>query len=189
MTKETSTPSVLTAKQNLLFGATLFSSFLIILPAMAGRLSNGRTTFNSPPRLVRAATSFVSADSPATYHFTLAIPQNAGESLGAVTVSQRENLDLVSFDLTRTHAFLGDSFAGGSEIPLARTDSQQSDKPGQAAIAFDPPVPPGKTVTVALRAKHNPSEGTYLFGVTAFPAGEERAGKFLGYGRLHFVAK
>jgi len=188
MAKQASARSILTAKRNLALGATL-SGFLVTLPAIAVQLSNGQTAFNYPPRLVRAATSFISADTPATYHFTLAIPKNAGEPLKAVTVSQRENLDPVSFDPSRSHAFLGDSFAGGSEVTLARIDGEQSNKPGEATIAFDPPVLPGSTVTVALRAKRNLSEGTYLFGVTAFPAGENSSGKFLGYGRLHFVAR
>lgn len=28
--------------------------------------------------------------------------------------------------------------------------------------------------------------GVYLFGVTAFPAGEKSHGQFIGFGRLHF---
>nr|WP_199755917.1 DUF2808 domain-containing protein [Chroococcidiopsis cubana] len=48
---------------------------------------------------------------------------------------------------------------------------------------------PGTTVTVALRAKRNPSGGIYLFGVTAFPTGEKSSGQFLGYGRLHFGSR
>ena len=71
-------------------------------------------------------------------------------------------------------------------MPLASIGGEQPNKPGEATIAFDPPVSPGTTVTVALRAKRNPSGGVYLFGVTAFPAGERSWGQFLGYGRLHF---
>jgi hypothetical protein len=185
MAKEKSVHSILTATRNLAIGA-IFSGSLVTLPAIAVQFSNGQTAFNYPPRLVRAATSFRSANTPATYHFTLAIPENAGEPLGAVTISQRENLDTISFDPSRSRAFLGNSFAGGPEVSLASIGREYPNKPGEATIVFDPPVPPGTKLTVALRAKSNPSGGVYLFGVTAFPDGEDSSGQFLGYGRLHF---
>lgn len=188
MAKEKSVRSILTAKRNLVIGAILSGS-LATLPAMAVQLGNGQIAFNYPPRLVRAATSFRSANTPATYHFTLAIPENAGEPLGAVTISQRENLDTTSFDPSRRRAFLGNSFAGGSEVSLAGIGGEQPNKPGEATVVFDPPVPPGTTVTVALGTKRNPSGGIYLFGVTAFPAREDSSGQFLGYGRLHFGSR
>ncbi|MDV2994487.1 MAG: hypothetical protein N4J56_004141 [Chroococcidiopsis sp. SAG 2025] len=187
MNKQISARNILT-KRNLAIGAILSSS-LISLPVMAVQLGNGQTAFNYPPHLVRATTSYKSPHMSATYYFTLAIPQNAGEPLGAVTISQRQNSDTISFDPSRSRAFLGDRFARGSEIPLASIGGEQPNKPGEATIAFDPPVPPGNTVTVALRAKRNPNGGIYLFGVTAFPAGEKSSGQFLGYGRLHFGSR
>jgi len=188
MTKQTSARNILTAKRNLAIGAILSGS-LISLPVMAVQLGNGQIAFNYPPRLVRATTSYKSPHTPATYYFTLAIPQNAGEPLGAVTISQRENSDTISFDPSRSRAFLGNRFVRDSEIPLASIGGEQPNKPGEATIAFDPPVPPGNTVTVALRAKRNPSGGVYLFGVKAFPDGENSSGQFLGYGRLHFGSR
>ncbi|MDZ4877634.1 MAG: hypothetical protein CLLPBCKN_007069 [Chroococcidiopsis cubana SAG 39.79] len=74
-------------------------------------------------------------------------------------------------------------------MPLASIGGEQPNKPGEAMIAFDPPVSPGTTVTVALRAESNPDGGIYLFGVTAFPAREKSSGQFLGYGRLHFGSR
>jgi hypothetical protein len=54
-------------------------------------------------------------------------------------------------------------------------------------INFNPPIPPGQTVTVSLRPRQNPIfSGVYLFGITAYPQGEKAYGQFLGYGRLHF---
>lgn len=65
----------------------------------------------------------------------------------------------------------------------------QPAKSGEVTVAFNPPVQPGKTVTVALRAKKNPTGGgIYLFGIKAFPGGENSYGQFLGYGRLHFYS-
>jgi hypothetical protein len=59
--------------------------------------------------------------------------------------------------------------------------------PGEAVVQFDPPVAPGTTVRVSIPAIANPqSGGTYLFGVTAFPAGENSSGQFLGYSQIRF---
>jgi hypothetical protein len=41
-------------------------------------------------------------------------------------------------------------------------------------------------MTIALAAQKNPtSTGVYLFGVTAYPDGENGLEQFLGYGRIH----
>jgi hypothetical protein len=60
-------------------------------------------------------------------------------------------------------------------------------KTRMVSVTFDPPIAPGQTVTVGLRPVRNPNVGgVYLFGVTAFPAGEKVHGQFLGFGRLQF---
>jgi len=42
-------------------------------------------------------------------------------------------------------------------------------------------------VTIGVKPRRNPDfGGVYLFGVTAFPAGEKSRGLYLGAGRLHF---
>ncbi|MGB3642285.1 MAG: DUF2808 domain-containing protein, partial [Rivularia sp. (in: cyanobacteria)] len=70
------------------------------------------------------------------------------------------------------------------KLPLQITE-KRDDK--TVSLTFNPPVEPGKTITIALKQIRNPSsEGVYLFGVTAFPVGEKSHGQFLGYGRLHF---
>jgi hypothetical protein len=69
-------------------------------------------------------------------------------------------------------------------IPLAavRGDS----KPGEVTLMFDTPVEPGKTVTIAVKPKRNPSiGGVYLFGITAYPTGDHSPGLYLGSGRIH----
>ncbi len=169
----------------LLLGS-LLSSLWVSLPATAVRLANGQVYFNHPPRLVEAATSYSGARmSGATYQFTLSLPEDAGEPLQQVVIAQRENLDTVQFDLERSRAFLGRGFRGSPAVPIV--SSTQDPKTGAVTVVFDPPVMPGSTVTVALKAERNPSVGgVYLFGVTAAPAGENSYGQFLGFGRLHF---
>jgi Protein of unknown function (DUF2808) len=170
----------------------------VTFPTLAGQAPNGQTFFERPPVLIRSATSSQSTQLPGTYQFTLQVPKDAVEPLGAVKITQgagvplgdvkitqAENPDLISFDMSRTSAFRGDSFSGGPEVPVAPLGGTQPDSE-EVTEAFDPPVPPGETVTVSLQADRNPNlGGVYLFGVTAYPAGEQSLGQFLGYGRVN----
>lgn len=166
----------------------LLPSFLLALPGVALRLSNGQVFFNHPPQLIRAATSVAQTDvSGATYHFTLKVPEDAGEPLQAVTIAQRQTGDTVVFREGKSRAFAGDSFAGGSNLGLASVGGPQPLGSNEETVVFDSPVLPGSTVTVALKPERNPERaGTYLFGVTAYPVGKNSPGQFLGHGRLHF---
>lgn len=55
-------------------------------------------------------------------------------------------------------------------------------------VTFDPPVPPGAYLRLEVAPVRNPQwDGTYLFAVTAFPRGGDRAmGQNIGTGRLQF---
>lgn len=152
-------------------------------------VNNGRTFFTHAPLLIRAATSSQGTHTPSTYEFTLRVPENAGQPLQAVTIAQAQNGETIRFNPAKSQAFMGQRFAAGPEIPLSQRVATQPDRPGEVTVQFDQPVQPGSTVTVALQAQANPSDGgVYLFGVTAVPAGEMGLGQFLGYGRLHFYS-
>ncbi|NES70342.1 MAG: DUF2808 domain-containing protein [Okeania sp. SIO2D1] len=140
--------------------------------------------FDHSPRLIRSAATFTSPASFATYHFTLEIPDDAGEPLKAVTIEQRENfLEVVKFKENKSGAFLGDSCAGGTELMLDAVGG--SAEPGSVTVVFEEPVAPGKTVTITVKPKRNPSHsGVYLFGITAYPDGEDSLGSYLGSGRI-----
>lgn len=158
-------------------------------PAIAYEVGNGQTVFLKAPRLIRAAATQVSPYSPSTYQFTIHVPKNAGEPLKAVTIAQKTSPERIQFDTNKSKAFIGDSFAGGSPIDLADIGGSQSDD-NSVTIVFDRPVEPGNTVTVSLRALHNPQfGGVYQFGVTAYPIGENSEGLYLGSARLHFLQK
>jgi hypothetical protein len=146
----------------------------------------GQTFFSHPPRLNRAAAFPNTGYVASTYEFTLTVPEDAGQPLKAVTIMQATNAETVKFDVVRSRAFTGRR-AMGSEIQLASVGGNQPSNPGEATIVFDQPVQPGSTITIALAAQRNPiSNGVYLFGVTAYPDGENGLGQFLGYGRLSF---
>lgn len=156
-------------------------------PANAFDLGNGRTAFVKSPVLIRTATSRGTTSSPSRYHFTIEVPEDAGEPLKAVTISPKDNAQNIDFNLTDSNAFAGDSFAGGKSLSLANIGGSQIDGSQDVTFVFDEPVQPGNTVTISLEARQNPrSSGVYLFGVTAFPEGENSPGLYLGSGRLHF---
>lgn len=56
---------------------------------------------------------------------------------------------------------------------------------GETTVIFETPVEPGNTVLIAIKPQRNPSTGgVYLFGVTAYPTGENSSGLYLGSGRI-----
>ncbi|MBD2099922.1 DUF2808 domain-containing protein [Leptolyngbya sp. FACHB-261] len=169
-----------------LSACALLLGTLLPTSALAVRLSSGQVYFDRPPRLLGAATTFNAARVwGATYRFTLAVPEDAGEPLQRVTIAQRENVDEVAFDLDESRAFAGTGFRGRQPFNIASVTEEPASN--AVTVVFDPPVPPGNTVTITLRPDRNPDfGGVYLFGVTAFPAGENSYGQFLGYGRLNF---
>lgn len=143
--------------------------------------------FSNPPQLIRFMASQVGANASSTYEFTLTVPKDAGQPLRAVKVVQAENVETIKFNIGSSRAFTGDRLTTSSEIRLASVGGEQPANSGEVTIVFDQPVQPGSIVTVALAAQRNPNwPGVYLFGVTAYPAGEHGLGQFLGYGRINF---
>jgi hypothetical protein len=152
----------------------------------AVQLQDGTVYFTEPPSLVEAVNTYKDIYVPdVTYYFVVDIPQNAGEPLQQVTLNQHEGVDHIHFNLKKTTVFQGDRSHQGQKLTLKNVTSDP--KTRTVTITFDPPVPPGQTITIALQAWQNPGvEGVYLFGVTAFPPGEKSHSQFLGYGRLQF---
>ncbi|MBW4632921.1 MAG: DUF2808 domain-containing protein [Iphinoe sp. HA4291-MV1] len=164
--------------------------------SQAVQLRDGKVYFVQPPQLVNAVTTYKDTYVwGATYYFTISLPENAGEPLQQITINQREGVDRVRFDLKDTSAFEGTSSNKGQKLALKDVTSDRAErsaftgdrKTKTLSLTFDPPVSPGRIVTIALKPVQNPTvAGVYLFGVTAFPAGEQAHGQFLGYGRLQF---
>lgn len=151
----------------------------------AVELTDGKVYFIQPPRLLKAVTTFKNVNVPgATYYFTINLPKNAGESLQKVKINQHEGFDRIRFDLDDSFAFRGRPSNRGERLALNTTSDRELKT---VSLKFNPPVSPGETVTIALKPVRNPgTEGVYLFGVTAFPRGENSHGQFLGFGRFHF---
>jgi Protein of unknown function (DUF2808) len=97
--------------------------------------------------------------------------------------SLREAPPTRSLSVRRRPAFPTEPFGNGDGVPPAGSDR----KTQTVSLIFDPPISPGRTITIGLKPWQNPTvEGVYLFGVTAFPAGEKAHSQFLGFGRLQF---
>ncbi|MDF5716089.1 MAG: DUF2808 domain-containing protein [Rhizonema sp. NSF051] len=177
--------------------AFLFSTAVACLAAIGGysvgssqavQLQDGTVYFVQPPSLEGAETTYNDIYVwGATYYFTINLPENAGEPLQRVTINQHEGVDRIHYELKDTSA----TERGGSnkKHKLALKDVTNDRKTRTISLTFDPPVPPGRTIKIALKPEQNPTvPGVYLFGVTAFPPGEKSHGQFLGYGRLQFYS-
>lgn len=157
------------------------------LNSSAVKLTNEKTFFMRSPRLIdTAATHKNRNNSFATYYFTIKVPSDAGAALKAIQIKQRKNFDeMITFKPQENRAAMGETFAKEKSLALAAVGGEQ-EPDGTVTVVLAQPVQPGNTVTIGVKPKHNPSMGgVYLFGVTAYPEGENSQGLYLGAGRFH----
>ena len=154
----------------------------------AVKLKDGTVYFVQPPDLINATTTFDNVNMwGATYYFTINVPESAGEPLGRVAITQQEGGDNIRYDLKDTRAFEGTRDRKGTKLSLGEVTRDRETR--TVIVPFNPPVTPGKTITIGLRPVKNPmSSGVYLLGVKAYPVGEKSYGQFIGFGRLHFYS-
>ena len=94
-----------------------------------------------------------------------------------MTISQAGNAGKIQFALDRSQVV-----ANGATVPVSAIGGENSN---EMTIAFARPIAPGSTVTLSFPVERNTgTDGTYLFGVTAYPVGNSDDGLFLGYGRV-----
>ncbi|MDJ0595005.1 MAG: DUF2808 domain-containing protein [Pleurocapsa sp. MO_226.B13] len=168
----------------LALGTTLWGTTIAATKAV--QLADGTVAFAKPPRLLNAITTFRAARAwGAKYYFTLILPPNADEPLQKVTINLRRGADDIDYRLDKTIAAVGTARNRTEEIAIASATFDEETE--TMTVIFAEPISPGTTFTVGLRPKRNPDlGGTYLFGVTAFPAGEKSQGIYLGSARLQF---
>ena len=165
---------------------SLSANKLIVVSANAVTAPNGVVSFNKSPRLIDAYTTFSGVRiRGATYYFDFELPEDAGEPLQKIVISQRQGQKEVKFKLDKTVAYVGTHHNKQQQLNIASTSQNQNTK--EIEVILDFPIPPGTTFTVGIKPRKNPIyDGVYLFGVTAFPAGERTNGLYLGVGRFHF---
>lgn len=114
------------------------------------------------------------------YRFTIDIPEAVEKPLQTVTFSQIEGADYPRFSERRSRAYE----SGDRDQPLDISVNDDWDN-RTVTVTFDPPVAPGRQITVALNAQ-NPRDGVYIYEVTAAPPDTEGAGQRIGIERLNF---
>ncbi|EKV03509.1 Protein of unknown function (DUF2808) [Leptolyngbya sp. PCC 7375] len=156
--------------------------------AQAVELANGTTAFLQPPQFLNA---FTTNDSVmrrnATYFFTLDLPANADAALQRVVIEpQNLTRHLQPYRLDQTVAFSETAGDERSELGLGNISVNEDTK--AVTVEFDPPVTPGRQVTIGLRPQRNPRfDGIYVFRVTAVPDGDQPQSHIAGHGRLYFI--
>ncbi len=105
------------------------------LPGYTIELGGGRTFFDKPPRLIKSLATFKSPNTPSEYLFTILLPEDAGETLQAVSIVQKPNLERIRFERSKSRAFFGEGLNGGSSIPLAKVESETTN-PSEITIVF-----------------------------------------------------
>ncbi len=167
----------------LLSGAILSGALLLATAARALEL-RGSSVFVRPPWRVELVSYTTTVGEPwAEYFLTVELPAEAGASLGELLIQQTRGVDRhFNFITEQTHAFLGRPRRQGEVVAVkASFDGQQR----LMRLHFPQPVPPGSTLTVRLKPWANPvSADTYLFKVTALPAGPDPVPAPLGFGTL-----
>ena len=166
----------------------------ILLPqampaAEAIQYHDGTVEFSAPPRLVDSyATRNLVSDGGVTYYLTIDFPAAAEEPMDRIVISLDEGHDpIFRYQLEAIQVWQ----TVGEEKRLVSMGDLSQDCDTQAlTIGFDPPLPPGGTVTLALRPVRNPRfAGVYLFGARAFPVGETVRPTFMGFARLSFYER
>ncbi|MBD0269455.1 MAG: DUF2808 domain-containing protein [Cyanobacteria bacterium Co-bin8] len=152
------------------------------LPAAASRLPSGRVVFDSSLELIDVSPLEANGE-PERYQVVIQIPLTAAEPLEALVIKPRDSNAGLSFDLNTTEVFVGDTYGLGPEVPLASVGGTPLDL-NQVLVVLENPAPPGTTLSIVLNPQQRPADGVYELGITAYPAGEDSVGQFLGYGQI-----
>ena len=148
----------------------------------------GSTFFTRPPWKAELRSFNTNVGEGNVEHYlTIELSPEAGAPLGRLDLQQIRGADTTFLGrLDRVRAFTGRPRREGAAVPVQLRFDPQA---GQMQLTFPEPVPPGTTVTVALRTWRNPSVGdTYLFQVVAWPAGANPVASPVGVGTLRIYS-
>jgi hypothetical protein len=144
----------------------------------------GATYFTSPPwkAELRSYNTNV-AEAGVEHYLTIDLSPRAGASLAELSLQQIRGADTKFIGrLDRARAFVGRPRREGPAVPVTLRFEPVE---GLLRLRFPEPIPPGTTITVALRAWRNPwVSDTYLFQVVAWPAGPDPVASPVGVGTL-----
>ncbi|MEO0769573.1 MAG: DUF2808 domain-containing protein [Cyanobacteria bacterium J06649_4] len=140
--------------------------------------TNPNISFRRPLRIVDIFTPNDLERRRSEYHFTLEFPTEAVEPLQKLVFQQISGTDYPRYRDRRNRAF-----DRNSRTPLPLSAVENNPEQRSIVVEFDPPVEPGRTVTVVLEAR-NPQDGIYAYRLTAFPVGATE-GQYAGVERLN----
>ena len=161
------------------------SSSGLLLHAQAVEFLDGRTAFVTPPQFVEASsTSAAPGQRNSTQFFTVELAETADEPLQRLDIVPQTLVSYIRpYRLDDTYAFEGTRFSRGDALSVAETTADEVTK--TISVIFDPPVEPGRQVTVALRPQHTPRlSGIYVFRVVTFPPGDQPQPHIAGHARI-----
>lgn len=139
--------------------------------------TNSNISFRRPLRINNIRVFNDSELRRSEYHFVIDFPADAVEPLEKLTFEQIEGAGYPRYRDSGSYAF--DS-AERTPLPLSRLENNRDER--TITVEFDPPVEPGRQVTVALKAR-NPRSGIYVYQFTAFPVGATE-GQYAGVDRF-----
>ncbi len=156
----------------------------VLSPALSEKIETRRQAiavpFTRPPDLESVRVVNNNQFRESEYLFNINIPADAGRPLQELVFTQIEGRDYPSFSIRDTHAY--DRGDRSADLPLSLVANDSDEK--TMTVIFDPPVEPGRNITVALKTHRNPREDTYLYTVVASPAGDSVRSQRVGTGRV-----
>ena len=140
--------------------------------------TNPNISFRRPLRVVDIYTPNNLELRRSEYHFRLDFPADAVEPLQKLVFEQISGVDYPRY---RDRDFYAFNRADRTPLPLSVVENNPDQR--TIVVEFDPPVEPGREVTVVLKAR-NPRDGIYTYQLTAFPVGATE-GQYAGVERLN----
>lgn len=155
--------------------------------SLSSTRSSQLTAFVGIPRLIDSTTTQKYVSTPSTYYFTIQVPEDAGNSLKTIQFTQTSGSDFLGKGIHKTSGFEETRENRGSDLSLSLVENNEDNR--TMIVSLDQPVPPGKTITIALRTRRNPSgSGVYQLRVTGFPEGENAREASLGLARFNIYS-
>ena len=118
----------------------------------------------------------------ADYLFNISIPENSTAPFQQIIFQQIEGADYPSYSARKSYVFEG----GDRDQKISSATVVDNTDDRTVTVTFDPPLQPGRNITVVLRSFHNPRDGIYIYQVAGLPAGENSQLRRLGTARLNF---
>ncbi|AGY57779.1 DUF2808 domain-containing protein [Gloeobacter kilaueensis] len=151
-------------------------------PAWSVQLASGKTYFLNVPKLLNTTAYNRVINFQSNFVFTIAVPANAGEPLKRVEIDLGDYGTDMYLDLNRSLVVQADQ--PDQRYAIEKMSRDPDPRKPVVSLSLAEPVPPGNTVRLELFVAVGPRiGGTHLFGVTAYPPGENAHGQFLGFGR------